>query len=258
MTKFFFASWGGAFGDAWRFARALPWLIALMIALEMAQHFIEMRIGFFSPDAAVRHAAGLQPIRMALGWPKMFAVWGLAFFATRYFVLGDARATLRPSPRALRRYAGVVLFQLIPAVLVVYAEPVVAWFGFVPDPKSGAVLGLRVVCGLGQQLLEPALLFWFVNAALGTSGFGPLASARVTRWLYLWALLLVFVTRLPFNALHQLLNRWPSGQGPMTLWPLLALDALVVSVMVVTIAAVEVRAARVIAARRGVALLAGV
>ena len=31
-------------------------------------------------------------------------------------------------------------------------------------------------------LLEPALLVWFVNAALGTTGYGPVRSARVTGW----------------------------------------------------------------------------
>jgi len=253
MIKRFFADWGGVFVDGARVLRALPWLIVAMIAIEMAQHVVEVSTGFLSADAAVRHAAGLHPLRMALGWPKMFATWALAAFAIRYLVLGEAAAALRAPTRAWRRYAGVVLFQLIPFVVILYAEPIVAVLGL--TPVASWVLGLRLFFSLGQQLFEPLLLLWFVNAATGTTGFGPIASARVTRWWYFWGLLLVFVTRLPFGLLHQLLNRWPAGHPAAVLWPLLAIDAVLVSVMVVTIAAAQVRAARLIAERRGIPLL---
>lgn len=252
MMRQFFKSWGGALVDILPVARALPWLLALMAAIEFAQHLIEFRIGFFSADPGLRHAASLQPIRLALGWPKMLLVWGVAFFAMRFLVMGDARTALRPSGTALRRYALVVLFQFVPTALVIYAEPILKLFGLGTETE---VMTLRGICGLGQQLLEPALLLWFINAAVGSDGYGPVASARVIGWWYFWTLLLVFVTRLPFNAAHQLLNRAAAGQGAAVLWPMLVLDAVVVPVMVVAVAAVQVRAARVIAERRGRALI---
>jgi|GEM_PF-850831 len=254
MMKRFFADWGGSLADGWRVLRALPWLIVAMIAIEMAQHVVEVSTGFLSADAAVRHAAGLHPLRMALGWPKMLATWALAAFAIRYLVLGDAAVALRVPARAWRRYAGVVLFQLIPFAVILYAEPIVAALGL--TPVATWVLRIRLAFGLAQQLFEPLLLLWFVNAAIGTTGFGPIASARVTRWWYFWGLLLVFVTRLPFNLLHQVLNRWPVGHPAVVLWPLLAIDAMLVGVMVVTIAAAQVRAARLVVERRGIPLLA--
>eukprot|EP01037_Dinobryon_pediforme_P044243 gene44243-55870_t len=187
MIRTFFTSWGGALGDTGRVIRALPWLIALMAGIEFTQHVIEVWIGFFSPDSAVRHAAALQPVRMALGWPKMLMVWSVGFFTMRYLVTQNTRSALRPSRLALRRYAWVVLFQFVPTALVIYAEPILKAFGL---SSAANVMTLRAVGGLSQILLEPALLLWFVNAALGTTGDGPLRSARVTGWGVLWALVL--------------------------------------------------------------------
>ena len=106
-------------------------------------------------------------------------------------------------------------------------------------------------------LLEPALLVWFVNAALGTTGYGPVRSARVTGWWYFWALALGLLMRIPFSQTHGRLNHFAAGQADAVLWPMLLLDALVVPVMVVAVAAVQLRAARAIAERRGQVLLAG-
>ncbi|WP_010160427.1 hypothetical protein [Sphingomonas sp. PAMC 26617] len=254
--KRFFTNWAGGFGDGVKALRALPWLVAGMIALELVQHVIEVHTGFFSLDPAVRKAASLTPVRMALGWPKMVATWALAFFAVRFLVLDDARAALRVPALAWRRYAGVVVFQLVPALAIIYAEPILAALG--TTPTAPAVMGVRLVFGLGQQLLEPLLLLWFVNAAIGTTGFGPVASARATGWWYFVVLLMVFVTRLPFNAAHQALNRYAMGQSAGVMWGMLALDAVLVSIMVVMIAAVQLRAAGFVAERRGVRVLAEV
>ncbi|MDN4630947.1 hypothetical protein QCD71_05440 [Sphingomonas sp. PsM26] len=252
--KRFFANWAGGFVDGTKAMRALPWLVAGMIAIELVQHVIEVRTGFFSTDPAVRKAASMAPERMALGWPKMFATWGLAFFAVRFLVLGDAGAALRVPALAWRRYAGVVLFQLVPALAIIYAEPILAALGAAPGAQP--VMGVRLVFGLGQQLLEPLLLLWFVNAAIGTTGVGPLESARATGWWYFAVLPMVFVTRLPFSAVHQGLNRYARGQSAGVTWGMLALDAVLVSIMVVMIAAVQLRAARFVAERRGVRMLA--
>lgn len=251
MIKGFFGNWGGAFADGWRFARALPWLVALMIGIEFVQHAIEVNAGFFSADKTVRKAASMDALRLTFGWAKMAVVWALAFFALRHGVTRDPRETLRPSPTALRRYAGVILFQLIPFMAIVHAGQIMKPLGIPQDQ----LMNFRAVFGLGQQLLEPLLYLWFVNAALGTAAFGPAGSAWATRWLYFWALLLTFVTRFPFNAAHYGLNTWPAGKGAALLWPALALDAVVVVVMVIVAAAVQLRIARYIAARRGLALL---
>jgi hypothetical protein len=251
MIGNFLKQWRGAFGDAWRVARALPLLVALMVGIEFAQHVIELQLGFFSTDLAVRKLAATQPLRMMFGWPKMAMVYAVGFVVTRYLVTGDAAAAIRPPAAAVRRYAWVVLFQLIPAAVIIYAEPIVAAAGLAAD----SVMSVRGVFGLAQQLLEPLLLLWFVSAALGSDTYGPVASARATRWLYFWTLLLIFVTRVPLSALHQFLNRWPVGQGAAAQWSLLAADAIVVGVLTLAVSAAQVRGARVIADRRGSSLV---
>lgn len=246
----FARNWVGAFGDGLRAVKALPLVVLAMAAIELAQHVVEFRIGFFSGDLATRRAVVLDPLRMAFGWPKMFATWAVAFFAIRYLVLGDARAALRPPIAALKRYAWVVLFLLIPFAVILYAEPIVALLGL----DARAVTSVRVIAGLGQQLLEPGLCLWFLSAALGSDAFEPFRSAGATRWLWFWGFALIFLARIPFNAAHQLLNRYAAGQQPVVLWPMLVLDALVVIVLVTVVAAAEVRVARFVTERRGLAL----
>jgi len=252
--KRYFANWANGFLDGARAMRALPRLVVGMIAVELMQHAIEIHIGFFSSDRAVRKAASLEPVRMALAWPKMFATWGLAFFAIRFVVLDHAGAALRVPALAWRRYAGVVVFQLVPALAIVYAEPILVALGVVPTAQ--AVIGWRSVFGLGQQLVEPLLLLWFVNAAIGTTGFAPVKSARATGWWYVAVVPMVFLTRFAFSAGHYAFNRYAAGQPAGVTWGMLALDAVLVSIMVVMIAAVQVRAARFVAERREVRMLA--
>jgi hypothetical protein len=251
MIKAFFVNWLGAFRDGWSAARALPLLVVAMMGIEFAQHAVELHIGFFSPDLAVHKAASLAPVRMLFGWPKMLTLYLVAFIALRWFVSRDAHAAIRPSALALRRYVWVVLFQLIPAAAIIYAGSIVAVVGRSPDD----IMAFRAVFGLGQQLLEPFLLLWYVNAAAGTHAYGPLASAKATGWLYLWALPLSLATRVPLSLLHGRLNMWPVGQPPLLQWALLALDALVVGMLAVIMPAIQVRIARYVAAGRDTALL---
>ena len=251
MIKAFFVNWIGAFRDVGRITKAVPLLIVVMAGIEFAQHAVELHLGFFSSDAAVRKAAAMQPLRMAFGWPKMLTLWVAGFLATRYFVTSDVRTALHPSGLALQRYFWVIVFQLIPTVAILYAEPITAWLGLPP----GQVMTFRGVFGLAQQLLEPLLFLWFMSAAMGTDAFGPIASAKATRFLYLWALPLMLLTRVPMSLLHQHLNRWPAGQVPTVQWTLLGIDAAVVGVLAMVVPAVQVRIARFIAERRGVELI---
>ena len=250
MTKAFFANWRGAFADGWAVARAMPWLVAVMMGIEFAQHAVELHLGFFSVDSAVRRAASEEPLRMMFGWPKMLAVYAVAFFATRWLVTRDTRVALRPSARACRNYLGVMLFLAIPAAAMIHARAILPLIGF-SEPE---VVPFRMIFGLFSLLAEPLLLLWIVNAAMGAEGHGPAASARTTGWLYFYALLLLFVTRVPVAQLHARLNLWPAGQTPAVQWAMFALDALVVGVLTVVVPAIQVRIARLIADRRQVPL----
>lgn len=164
MIRAFFSNWLGAFRDGWAVTRALPLLVAAMIGIEMMQHAVELNLGLFSPDKSVRVAASEEPLRMVFGWPKMLTVYAVAFFSTRWLVTRNVVMTLRPSRVALRRYAWVVLFQLVPAAAMIHARTILPVFGF-GEPE---VIPFRMVFGLFSLLVEPLLFLWFVNAAMGT------------------------------------------------------------------------------------------
>lgn len=93
----------GAFRDGWRAAAALPFLTLAMVAIELTQHVVEARLGFFSRDPSVRAAASMDPLRLAFGGLKMLVVWGLGFVAIRHLMLRDSRAAMRPARPAVRR-----------------------------------------------------------------------------------------------------------------------------------------------------------
>lgn len=246
MIRTFFGDVAAAYRDGWTLARALPWLVLAMAGIELAQHAVEWRLGFFAGDAALHRQAATAPLRMAFGWPKMLTLYAVGFIAIRWCVLRDPHRALRPPPQALRRYVWVVLFQLVPAVAIIQAGSFAA--------SASGVMAIRLTAGLAQQLSEPLLCLWFVHAALGSRAFGPLASAKTTRWLYVWALLLVLIARVPASQLHARLNIWSAGQAPAMQAALLLLDAAVVGLLAVIVPAAQVRASRRIAARRGIAL----
>ena len=147
MIRAFFTLWGGAFQDTVRLARHLPLLIAAMVAVELIQHAVEVKVGMFGPNPADRKAASMDASRLGFGWAKMAVVFALAFFATRYFVTDDARQAMRPSIRAVRRYLGVAAFQAVIAVVVVYAAGIVAMVGL----GEGALCRYASWLGVGSN-----------------------------------------------------------------------------------------------------------
>lgn len=251
MIKAFFGNWLGGLRDGWAVARAMPLLVAAVVGIEFAQHAIELNLGFFSLDPTVRRIASEESLRMLFGWPKMLIVYAVGFFATRWLVMRDVHAALRPSMLALRRYACVVLFLAIPTAAMIHARAILPVLGL-GEPE---VVIFRAIVGLFSLLAEPLLLLWFVNAAIGTNAYRPGTSAKTTRLLYVWAFLLLLITRVPVSQLHARLNAWPAGQAHAVQWALFALDALVVGVLAVIVPAVQVRTARFIADRRKVSLL---
>jgi hypothetical protein len=238
-VKRFFGDLIGAHVDGARVMLALPWLFAVVVLWEFAQHVVEIRIGFFT-DAETSKAVGLDGSRMMFGWVKMALVYVGGFFAIRYLVLGDARQAMRPSAATVARYLPYIAYSLVLFVLIFYAA------SFVPKDRINA---FRTVVGLTQVASEPLLMLWIVSAATDGSVTGPLRSARLTGWMYLWALPLFFIGRIPINAAHQLLNRMAIGQPSGLVWTMMIVDALVVGLLVAIIPVLYVRIARVIGER---------
>ncbi|WP_310533812.1 hypothetical protein [Novosphingobium sp.] len=241
--KRYFRDLLGAHVDGLRAIAGLPWLFALFIGWEFAQHVAEVQSGFFSSLEAAK-AAQYDTTRSVLGWIKMIFVYVGGFFTIRYLVSQHGGTVVAPLGEAFRRYLPYIAYSLVLFALVFYAPQLVA------KPQ---VMTLRAVAGLSQVFIEPLLIVWIVSAATSGAISGPAQSARVTTWLYFWALALFFVGRLPVNIAHQMLNKYARGESGPVLWAMLALDAVVVGLIIAVIPALYVRIARFIAERRDAA-----
>lgn len=241
LVKRYFADLIGAHVDGAKAIAGLPWLFALFIGWEFAQHIVEVQSGFFTSAAAAK-AVQYNAWRSVLGWIKMGFVYFGGFFVIRYLVARQGRTVAVPAAIALRGYAVYIAYSLVMFALVFYAPQLVA---------PGDVMTLRGAVGLTQVFIEPLLVAWIVSAAVGGAVTGPVASAKRTGVLYFWALLVFFVGRLPVNGVHQLLNRYASGRSGAELWAMLVLDAIVVGLIIAVIPALYVRIADFIDERRG-------
>ena len=224
----------GSYGDGLRAMKGLPWLFAAIVLWEFAQHVVEVRIGMFESVEQAR-AVGGDASRMVFGWIKMLSLYLGGFFVIRYLVERDDGLALAPVGTALRRYAPYIVYSLIMFAAVFYTRE------YAP---AAHVDTIRTVVGLSQLLIEPLLMAWVVSAATDGKVGNPFASARRTGWLYLYALPLYLVVRIPINLLHGALNSEAIGRSQGVLWTMLAVDAVVVGILIAVIPAISVRVAR--------------
>lgn len=246
--KRYFRDLVGVHIDGFAFARAVPLVFLLVVAIELTQHIIEVRIGFFG-SAEQRRAVAMDSSRLVLGWMKMLSIYGVGWIAIRYYVFESASCALVISTRDIVRYAPVIAYQMALFIILFHGPRMLQAIGLAIDAKT-----LRTTVGLAQVFGEPLLFLWFVGAATDGPVKGPISSARTTALMYFWALALFFVARLPINGLHQAGNVFAAGQPDYILWPLLIFDAFVVGLIAAIIPAIYVRVARTIGEKRGFAL----
>lgn len=166
--KCYLADLFGSQLDGLRFARAMPIVFAAMVAIEMAQHVLEVRLGFFGTPEE-RAKAAMHWSRVGLGWLKMATVYGAAFFALRWLAWRDRNRSLTVGTRALRAYAPVFLYSMVAFALIFHAPQFLATLGR-PDSSGDT---LRMIVGLSQLAIEPFLFLWFVSAAIDERPIGP-------------------------------------------------------------------------------------
>ncbi|MXP11177.1 hypothetical protein [Pseudoblastomonas halimionae] len=224
----------GSFGDGLRAMKGLPWLFAAIVLWEFAQHIVEVRIGMFESVEQAR-AVGGDALRMVFGWIKMLSVYLGGFFVIRYLALRNDGLALAPVGTALGRYAPYLVYSLILFAAIFYTR------AFAP---AAHVDTIRAVVGLSQVLVEPLLMAWVVATATDGAIGNPLSSARRTGWLYLYALPLFLLVRIPINLLHGALNSEAIGRSQGVLWSMLAVDAVVVGILIAVVPAISVRVAR--------------
>ena len=224
----------GSYADSVRALAALPWLFAAIIGWEFAQHVVEVRLGMFESREIAR-AMNDDGLRMVFGWIKMASIYVGAFFVIRHFAGSREDRALAPLGTAARRFLPYVLYALAVFGALFYAADLV---------PASQVDTVRGTLGLVQLLIEPLLMVWVVAAATDGRITNPIASARRLGWLYVLALPLYLLVRLPLGLLHQYLNTVPMGESGAMLWMPLALDSLVVGLIVAIVPVAMVRIAQ--------------
>ena len=189
------------YADAWRFSHALFPLVAIAVGIEGLQHVVEWREGLYA-SAAAMGAHAMDPGRMITGGLKVLWLLILAYWTARFVVTGSAQQTLARDPVAVRKFAWVMVLNVLLAVPVLYGPLLLPALGAARRAAQLTLLGFQLVSFPIGVFLVP----WAVGSALGdpraTLAFS-FRRATNSFWLGLAVLLLA---PLPILALHYALG----------------------------------------------------
>lgn len=240
-----------SYADTLRFGQALPWIIAVVVAVEFAQHAGEISLGMYDSMVQAR-AVEQAPLRMGLGHAKVLALALLGYAVARFIGFGrDAAAAVRLEFRAVRLFGWVLAFGVVWIVIGLDGGPLLMAAG-VDEASAGRVIAVLMGAGFLFQIL---LVPWKMAAPLGNAQIGFGRSIGLA-WRHLpWGLVFKLVAILPVMALHYGLFLGVIGQGRAVAWVAAAVDAVVVGYLGVLLIAVEMALAQRMVAANGVALL---
>ena len=242
---------GTMYRDAGRYVRHCTGLFLLVVAVELVQHLVEYRAGFYDGMAAMK-AAEHDPLRMAMGHAKVLLLFATHFCALRFYAFGhDPAAPQRRDPRAWALYGPVMLWGMMWLVLVqdgAWAATALGWNG-----RAFALAMIAVM--LASTGFELALSAWKTAAATGNAAIGFGRSIRLTRGHGWWSLNVSTAAILPAMALHYGFAFLALGKGPAATAAVLVADSLLVGVMGPLMAASTWAIARRVTDAAGEALL---
>lgn len=231
------------------FVRRCPWLFLAIVAVELAQHLIEYRAGFYADIAAMK-AAEHDAARLAMGHVKVLTLFAAQYWALRFFAFGnDAGAPLRRDPRALALFLPVMAWGAFWLLLTIDL-PLLA-----PAPGIGrkALAGFLLTAMLVSTVLEVGLSAWKTTAASGDGSVGFIRSLRLTQGHWWWGLGISVAAILPAMALHYALAFAALDHGPVATAAVLTADSLLVGYMGPLMAAATFVIARRVRSRKGIA-----
>lgn len=225
---------------AGRYVARCPWLFLAVVAVELVQHVIEYRAGFYDSMAAMKAAEG-DVARMAMGHAKVLLLFVTTYWALRFYAAGDdPAAPTRHDPRALALYVPVMLWGLLWLVLLQDGPLLAAALGV-----GGRSLGIAlIVLLLASTAFEVTLSAWKVSAATGDGSVGFVPSIRLMRGHYWWSLGMTIAATIPAMVLHYALAFAALGRGPAATAGVLIADSLLVGYMAPVMAAAVFAVAR--------------
>jgi hypothetical protein len=100
------------YGESWRFALALPWLVAIPVIAELVQHGIEYRSGMYESFAGVT-TGGSDATRDLFGHAKELTLYLMGYWVVRFMAFGhDPKRTVALPRRAVTLFVPVLVFEM--------------------------------------------------------------------------------------------------------------------------------------------------
>jgi hypothetical protein len=196
---------------------AAPWLAAIAIVPEAAQHVVEIKLGMFESLTAFR-TLGKEAIRWDFGYVKVAGL-ALAMLAmARFQATGSARRALLPPVMTALRVLGLVALTTAVSVGCSWLGAHTGGVGAVGFGVLSFLLQSGAVLLLVAALVEDRTLAW--RGAFATH----LPSALVLT-LYL------AVAAAPAQLLHMANHRLALGQGAPVVWGLMAFDSVCIGLL---------------------------
>lgn len=201
-----------------------PFIVAIAVVPELAQHIAEIHLGMFDSPAAFEELAG-DSLRWTFGYAKVVGLV-LAMLATaRFLALGSVRRAILIRPMNLLR----LLFALC---LILVAELPFRWLR---EASASPLVDGGLTAG--STVLQAGLLVYVVGA-LVEDGSNSLRSAFAERWpTAILMTLLASIAFLPAQALHKANHLGAMGQHPSLVWSLMTFDSLLVGLVATLVGA---------------------
>ncbi|WP_426266696.1 hypothetical protein [Sphingomonas sp. LHG3443-2] len=197
--------------------RAAPFLLALVIVPEFAQHVAEISLGMFDSREAAMAVAN-HPLRWAFGFAKIAGLVAAMLLTARFWATGSVRAALRMPLPDLGRL-------LIALALLFGSGAALEWLG----SASGVPLIKGVVTAI-TWLSQAMLMVMVAGALLGDrEGWRSNLVARIPTALLM--LLVAAALFVPLQLLHGANHSWAFGQPAAVVWGLMLFDSLVVGLL---------------------------
>lgn len=208
-----------------------PWLIAIPVLAELAQHAVEIRVGMYRHQMDATGAA----VRLGLGIVKILAILATLIIAWRLWRFhGHAARALRPSA-ALMKGVGLFLLVQITAdgAALLIGRGLIALAG---DAARSTRIVLTLLPMLVWLLASATLFPWYVALATEdrTMTLRRAVRASRNRLPAIWGLL--FAGFLPLMIVHYALG-YTALRGVVPAWPLMIVDAPVVGLLTAVLAA---------------------
>jgi hypothetical protein len=213
--------------------RSLPLLLLLPLAVEMLQHVVEIRLGFYDLHGALPPEA--RSTRLIFGIVKVAALAVTLVLALRWWAFSDQGEPKRALRPGLRFVWGLCLFLII-QVPTELAEDALE-NGLALVPALAATRLARAVIALGITTFVSGLwLAWSIGLLVEDRTLGFVRSVVVSAPRILTLFVYVLAGTLPLMVVHYALSYFAMGQADWIVWSANVIDAVVVCVLILAIA----------------------